>query len=56
MDLFRYFKRKSRDEGLPDPTGPLSSRIPSRVIARANHLVQTTQGFGSEKTRGSYSR
>jgi len=37
MDLLRYFKRKG---GLPDPTGPLSSHIPSPAIVHANRLVQ----------------
>ena len=28
MSLFKYFEKRAKD-GLPDPNGPLSSRVPS---------------------------
>ena len=56
MDLLRYFKRKSLDGGLPNPTGPLSCHIPSAAIVCVNCLVQAAQRFNSDKTRGSYNR
>ena len=43
MDLLRYFKKKSLDGGLPNPTGSLSCHIPSAVIVHVNRLVQAAR-------------
>ena len=43
--------------GLPDPKGSLSSRIPSAVIAEANRLVNETRKEETEiKKRGSHKK
>ena len=40
MALRKYLRPLN---GLPDPKGPLSSRIPSAAIAEANRLVSKTR-------------
>lgn len=49
MSLLRYLKPMN---GVPDPKGPLSSSIPSYVIAEANTRVQEAEK--SRKKRGPY--
>ncbi len=56
MTLLRYLKQK---DGLPDPRGPLSTSIQSRVIARANREVEAELveiSKSKEKKRGAYRR
>jgi len=43
-----------RKNGLPDPKGPLSTVLPSRVIAMANNEVEKVKRAG--KKRGPYKR
>ena len=51
MSLLKYFKPK---DGLPDPKGPLSQSLPSRVIAAANSEVAKAIAGASGKKRGEY--
>ena len=55
MSLRQYFK--SRD-GLPDPKGSLSSRLPSLAIASANREVQKVleKSQNPAKKRGPYKK
>ena len=48
MSIWKYFKRVSsepvkRDEGLPEPTGPLSKSVPVKAIELANAEVKKVQ-------------
>ena len=50
MSLWKYFKRvppesvkKCEDEGLPDPTGPLSKSVSVKAIELANAQVKKVQ-------------
>ena len=45
MSIWKYFKRVSsepvkHDEGLPEPTGPLSKSVPVKAIEFANAEVK----------------
>ena len=51
MSLLKYFKPK---DGLPDPSGPLSQSLPSRVIAAANSEVAKAIAVAGVKKRGEY--
>ena len=50
MALLRYLRPI---DGLPDPKGPPSFKLPSAAIANANHHVQEAIHNGKQK-RGSY--
>ena len=65
MSILKYFKRvpsepvKRKDEGLPEPTGPLSKSVPAKAIELANAQVQKVQldktrdsGLGGKNSRG----
>ena len=64
MSIWKYFKRISsepvkRDEGLPEPTGPLSKSVPVKAIELANAEVKKVQardsgGLASGGKRGPY--
>ena len=49
MSIWKYFKRvppesvKRKDEGLPEPTGPLSKSVPAKAIELTNAQVQKVQ-------------
>ena len=48
MSIWKYFKRVSsepvkRDEGLPEPTGPLSKSVPVKAIELANAEVKKVE-------------
>ena len=46
MSLLRFFKSK---DGLPNPTGALSTFVPSAAIAQANRKVQNPISSGKQK-------
>ena len=50
MSLLHFFKPK---DGLPDPTGALSTSVPSAAIAQANRKVQNPIS-GDQQKRGPY--
>jgi len=61
MALLKYFQLKNRKQPLPDPSGPLSRKIPYSGIASANECVSklldstvTGDGEKSSGTRGPY--
>jgi len=59
MSIFKYFKRvatgtepdKHKDEGLPEPTGPLSKLVPMKVIELANAKVANVTPHNNNRTR-----
>ena len=53
MSILRYFKPK---DGLPDPTGALSTSIPSAAIAQANREVQKAVTSSDKQKRGPYTK
>ena len=54
MALYRYFAKASN--GLPDPSGPLSSSIGPAAIKEANEAVKSTTSGNKSKQRGSYAK
>ena len=55
MALLRYFQALPRCGQLPDPTGPLSSSLPSSAIEEANAAVTSArQEEATKAKRGSY--
>ncbi len=63
MSLYRYLKPISSNEkpatrdGLPNPKGHLSTKIPASAIESANELVRETQSQAActkQKSRGVY--
>ena len=52
MSVLRFFKLK---DGLPDPTGALSTSVPSADIAQANREVQNPISRDKQK-RGPYKK
>ena len=52
MSLLCFFKPKDR---LPNPTGALSTSVPSTAIAQANREVQNPISGGKQK-RGPYKK
>lgn len=55
MALLRFLRPVDRD-GLPDPKGSLSSKIPSRTISLVNKHVKEAMDASSTKKRGPYKR
>ena len=53
MSILRYFKPK---DGLPDPTGALSTSVPSAAIAQANREVQKAVTSSDKLKRGPYTK
>lgn len=55
MSILHYFKKSSSctKDSLPDPTGPLSEKVPSKVIVTANPKVTNT-GKLLKSIRGPY--
>jgi len=51
IDLLHYFKKKKRDDGLPDLEGELSAEILSCTIAQANVEVRWLVISSKEKKR-----
>ena len=56
MSILHYFKPDSvsRSDGLPNPFGSLSTRIPPAAIASANEQVQEAQKEKARSKRGPY--
>ena len=52
MSLLRYLKQK---DGLPDPKGSLSSKVPTRASVRAYREVEV-ELVEQKKKRGPYRR
>ena len=51
MSLYKYFKKTTGDEAfLPDPSGPLSTKVPSSTIAMANKEVMKVLGSTNEES------
>ena len=51
MSLYKYFKKTTGDEAfLPDPSGPLSTKVPSSTIAMANKEVVKVLGSTNEES------
>ena len=53
MSILRYFKPK---DGLPDPTGALSTSVPSAAIAQANREIQKAVTSSDKQKRGPYTK
>ena len=53
MSILRYFKPK---DGLSDPTGALSTSVPSAAIAQANREVQKAVTSSDKQKRGPYTK
>ena len=51
MALYKYFKKTSASV-LPNPDGPLSSRIPSSAIVKANEEVEPLLTESTSKQKG----
>ena len=51
MSLYKYFKKTTGDEAiLPDPSGPLSTKVPSLTIAMANKEVMKVLGSTNKES------
>ena len=57
MALLKYFKREtSENNGLPDPSGPLTKSVPSTSIAAANLNVRSIIESQNRQKRGNYGK
>ena len=59
MALWKYLKPKPTKDGLPDPNGSLSAKVPSQAIAQANREVRKLlykQDQKKDKKQGPYNR
>ena len=57
MALLKYFKREtSENNGLPDPSGPLTKSVPSTSIAAANLNVRSIIESQNKQKRGNYGK
>ena len=60
MSRLQYFKKQEKTsspsgDNLPDPTGPLSEKIPSKAIVTANQKVmEVLEKQGGKSIRGHY--
>ena len=51
MSLYKYFKKTTGDEAfLPDPSGSLSTKVPSSTIAMANKEVMKVLGSTNKES------
>ena len=60
MALLRYFKASGDTAKLPDPRGPLSTKVPSSAIESANaevkRVIETGESGADRRKRGCYDK